>query len=361
MTEAEKKKLRAKAAKLSNPKPRELPSGAWRCEKMVCGVRISETDADPAVAHAKVNAIAAGLLAKKNGTGQVTFGEAYTSFISRNENIFSPSTLLGYKRIRNNHLEDISGTLMSNLTQDVIQAKINRLSKTLSPKTVRNIYGLITSVYYDFFPDRRLSVNLPQKDGAEIEIPTEAEIKKIYSACAGTKYELPILLAMDMGLRASEIRGIKWDCVDGDLLHIRNAMVDAENGPTLKKPKSTSGHRTLHLTPRIKNLISETPRTSEFVVTMSGQAMEKGFYRICENNGIPHYRFHDLRHVFASVSIGLNIPTEYIRKDMGHKSDRMIKAVYGHMMDERRKEHADRRAEYYENLRTNNAQENGNA
>jgi integrase len=205
-------------------------------------------------------------------------------------------------------------------------------------------------VYYDFFPDKKLSVNLPQKDGAEIKIPSEEEISKIYKACAGTRYELPILLAMDMGLRASEIRGLKWDCVDGDVLHIRNAMVDAENGPALKKPKSTSGHRTLHMPKRIKELIEATPRTSEFVVTMSGQAMEKGFYRLCEANGIPHYRFHDLRHVFASVSIALNIPTEYIRKDMGHKSDRMIRAVYGHMMDEKRKEHADRRAEYYENF-----------
>lgn len=80
--------------------------------------------------------------------------------------------------------------------------------------------------------------------------------------------------------------------------------------------------------------------------------MEKGFYRLCEKNGIKHYRFHDLRHVFASVSIALNIPTEYIRKDMGHKSDRMIKAVYGHMMEETRKEHSDRRAEYYEKLRS---------
>lgn len=357
MTESEKKRLRAKAAKLSNPKPRELPSGLWRCEKMVRGVRISETDADPAVAHAKVNAIAAGLLARHKGHSTETFGEAYDRFIAKNENIFSPSTLLGYKRIKENHLEDIASIPMASLSQDIIQTKVNRLAKEKSPKTVRNIYGLITSVYYDFFPDKKLSVNLPQKDGAEIKIPSEEEISKIYTACAGTRYELPILLAMDMGLRASEIRGLKWDCVDGDVLHIRNAMVDAENGPALKKPKSTSGHRTLHMPKRIMELIEATPRTSEFVVTMSGQAMEKGFYRLCEANGIPHYRFHDLRHVFASVSIALNIPTEYIRKDMGHKSDRMIRAVYGHMMDEKRKEHADRRAEYYENLRTVYAQE----
>lgn len=101
---------------------------------------------------------------------------------------------------------------------------------------------------------------------------------------------------------------------------------------------------------RVKELIEATPRINDHIIQMTGQAMGKGFSRICEKNGIKHYRFHDLRHVFASVSISANIPTEYIRKDMGHKSDRMIKAVYGHMLEGTRKEHADR-AEYYEALR----------
>jgi hypothetical protein len=134
MTEAEKKKLRAKAAKLSNPKPRELPSGAWRCEKMVNGFRISETDEDPAVAHAKVNAIAAGLIAKEKGATSVTFGDAYAAFIKKNENIFSPSTILGYDRIKDNHLSDISGLPMSSITQSLIQGKVNSLAKKKAPK-----------------------------------------------------------------------------------------------------------------------------------------------------------------------------------------------------------------------------------
>lgn len=351
MTEAEKKKLRAKAAKLSNPKPRELPSGAWRCEKMVNGFRISETDEDPAVAHAKVNAIAAGLIAKEKGATSVTFGEAYAAFIKKNENIFSPSTILGYDRIKENHLSDISGLPMSSITQSLIQGKVNSLAKKKAPKTVRNIYGLITAVYYDFFPDRKLSINLPQKDNNEIRIPTEDEIKKISEACKGTVYELSIFLAMDLGLRASEICGLKWDCIEGDRMHIKQAIVAGKGGLKSKKPKSSAGDRWLHIPPHVKGLLDKTPRINEYVVQITGQAMCKGFSRLCEKNGIQHFRFHDLRHVFASVSISLNIPTEYIRKDMGHSSDRMIKAVYGHMMEETRKDHADRRAEYYSKLR----------
>ena len=46
-------KARKKAEKLRAPKPRELPSGAWRCEVMVQGRRISVVDDDPEVAHTK--------------------------------------------------------------------------------------------------------------------------------------------------------------------------------------------------------------------------------------------------------------------------------------------------------------------
>lgn len=357
MTEAERKKMRAKAAKLSRPKPQELPSGMWRCEKMVNGIRISEVGTDPEVVHAKVNAIATGLIEKAKGSENKTFEQAYTEYIEKNENIFSPSTILGYERIKKNHLRDICPIQMSALSQSIIQSKVNKLAKTKSPKTVSNVYGLITAVYYDFFPDRKLSVNLPQEDKQEIEIPNEEEIRAITDACAGTKYELPILLAMHLGLRASEICGLKWDCYDGERITIGRAIVAGMGGLKEKKPKSTDGSRKLFVPPRIKELLDSLPRVNEYIVQVTGQAMYKGFSRICKNNGIRHFRFHDLRHVFASVSLSLNIPTEYIRRDMGHKSDRMIKAVYGHMMEERRREHADLRAEYYENLRTISAQE----
>ena len=350
MTEAEKKKMRAKAAKLTSPKPEELKSGAWRCEKVVNGQRIRVTDKDPAVAHAKVNAIASGLIAKRNGVANITFGEAYEEFVSKNKNIFSPSTLLGYERIKKNHLTDLLHVSMNNITESMIQTKINKLAKKYAPKTVANIYGLITDIYYDCYKDRRLQINLPQKDKVEIQIPTKEEVQKIYESCRGSKYELSVLFAMELGLRASEIRGLRWESIDGDRIHISQAIVEGIDGATQKKTKSTESTRWLYLTPRIKELLEQTPHTSEYIVTLTGQAMGKGFTRICEKAQIPHYRFHDLRHVFASVSIALNIPMEYIRKDMGHNSDRMLKLVYGHMMEEERIGHADRRAEFYATL-----------
>ena len=72
MTEQEKNwgKMRQKAAKLNNPSPVELPSHSWRCQVMHQGRRISVTDADPAVAHAKVLAIKNGFIQENKASGR---------------------------------------------------------------------------------------------------------------------------------------------------------------------------------------------------------------------------------------------------------------------------------------------------
>lgn len=352
MTDAQKlqKKRLAIAAKLSDPKVEVLPSGKFRCEKMVSGKRYRVIDEDPAVAHAKLNAIVSGLLSAASPADSRTFGQAYQNFVARNSNIFSPATLAGYERVWKNHLQDLAPLPMRDIDQRVIQSKVNALAKSYSPKTVRCIYGLITSIYYQERPDRKLRINLPQKDKTEISIPTEAEIRKILEGCAGTKYELPILLAMQMGLRASEIRGLTWDCIDGDRIHINKAIVQGRDGPALKKPKSSAGDRWLIMPARIQELIQQQPHTDDYILHFSGHAMYAGFSRICDKVGVQHYRLHDLRHVFASVSISLNMPMEYIRRDMGHQTDNMLKHVYGHMMEANRAQYAAQREAYYSNV-----------
>lgn len=54
--------------------------------------------------------------------------------------------------------------------------------------------------------------------------------------------------------------------------------------------------------------------------------------------GIKHYRFHDLRHVNASVMPALNVPDKYAMRRMGHATNNMLKTVYQHTMSEKEQE-----------------------
>lgn len=347
MTEKEKKRLSDRAEKLK-PRPRELPSGKWRCEVMVNGSRISVVDEDPFVAHAKVLALKAGLLKETKRPGIMTVSTAVDRYIESKDAVLSPSTIAGYRKIQRNDMKQLADVSLSDLTPEQVQRWVNTLAKKKSSKSVRNAHGLLTAVLAEYRTDLNLRTTLPQKDAKRISIPDEDQIAAIMHGCKDRPEELPILLALWLGLRASEIRGLTWNDLKDGRLHVRQAIVDGDNGPILKKTKTVSGDRWIKIPKRIQDLIEQQPKTGEFIVTMSGQAMYKRFTRLCERLDLPHFRFHDLRHTAASVSVMLGVPTKYSQQRMGHRTDNMLKTVYEHTMRSKEDEYADRIDAYFE-------------
>lgn len=314
------------------PTARKLPSGAYRVQVMVDGKRVSITDSDPKVAQAKAAAVKAKMTEAKRSPRSLTVGEAIDRYIESKDAVLSPSTVAGYKRIRENALQGIMDVKLPDLTQEKVQREVNKMAKEKSPKSVRNAHGLLTAALAEYHPDLVLRTTLPQKQRYDARIPSGDDIKKLMQVAKGTDMELPFLLAVWLGLRASEIRGVTWDCINGDTLHIRQAMVEGEDGPVLKGTKTYSGNRKLTLPPYIKALIEATPKKGDYLVSLSGQAIYKRFSRMCEKAGIQHYRFHDLRHANASVMLALGVPDKYAMERMGHATGNMLKTVYQHTM-----------------------------
>lgn len=323
------------------PSAKRLPSGAWRVQVMVDGSRISVTDPDPKVAQAKAAALKAKLTEASKAPTHLTVGAAIDRYIENKSGVLSPSTIAGYKRIRSNSLASLADVQLSTLTQAKVQHAISELSRTKSPKTVRNAHGLLSAVLAEYRPEFTLRTTLPQKKRYEVHIPTDSETGAIMKAAHGTPLELPVLLAVWLGLRASEICGITWDCIQGNTLHVKQAKVAGEDGPTLKTTKTFSGDRYLRLPQPIVELIQAQPQIDEFVVHLTGQAIYKRFVRLCKSAGLPHFRFHDLRHANASVMLALGVPDKYAMERMGHATPNMLKTTYQHTMRSRQEEIAD--------------------
>lgn len=316
------------------PKAKKLPSGAWNVQVMVNGKRASITAPTQKEAIAKAAEIKAGLKEKAISTS-MTVGAAIDRYIESKDTVLSPSTINGYKKLRKSVLQDIMDLNVSSLTSERVQRAVNRMAKEKSPKYVRNAYGLFTAAMAEYFPDRAFRVTLPQKKAPDIKIPTMEQIAAIHNASKGSRFELPFLLAVWLGLRTSEIRGLTWDCIDGDILTIKQALVEGEAGPALKQPKTYSGNRRLKVPPYIKELLDATPHNGPYIVPYTRSAMYNRLRRTCERLGLPHYRFHDLRHMNASVMLSLNIPDKYAMERMGHSTNNMLKTVYQHTMSEK--------------------------
>lgn len=134
------------------------------------------------------------------------------------------------------------------------------------------------------------------------------------------------------------------------MLHIRQAIVMGENGPVKKGTKTYSGTRSIRLPQYILDLLTTVPQKGEYIVSMSGKAIYSGFSRICEKAGVPHFRFHDLRHTNASVMLASGIPDKYSMKRMGHATNNMLKTTYQHTIKEREIEYDRQIDAYFETL-----------
>lgn len=332
------------------PKATKLPSGNWR-------VRVYDhTDADgkkhylsfTAATKKEAEYMAADFNNKKNEerraeSGNMTLGEAMERYIESMDKILSPSTIYGYNQIYRLRLKDLQKERLSKLTNGMIQTAINAEASHLSPKTVRNISALLSATLKRYRPDFVVRVNLPKKKKTEIKIPTQEDVQKILNYVKDTDMELPLLLAACLGLRRSEIIGLKWDKIDFEnkTIRIDTAVVFGKDSKFVeKKPKSAAGYRTLTVAPSIMDVLlrEKAKAQTDNVVTLSGAAIYNRFDHVLQALELPHYRLHDLRHYHASVMLAMGIPDKYAQQRMGHATDSMLKNVYQHIMAQKKNE-----------------------
>ena len=170
-------------------KAKKLPSGSWRCLVYSHSVpvldqkgmpvldekgkpkekRIYESftsDAPNPAGRRDVELRAAEFAANKipiSGTHSYTVGEAIEQYLQVKGAVLSPSTFRLYKSYQKNYFSFFESTKLRDLKNEDVQLWISQLSPNHAPKTVRNIYGLLTAVVDMYAPHIRLKVKLPEE------------------------------------------------------------------------------------------------------------------------------------------------------------------------------------------------------
>ena len=327
------------------PKATKLPSGSWRVSVMIDKKRISLTASTKREVERMAAALKSG--AKQAANSPLSVRDVIEDYIASKDAVLSPSTVAGYRRI----LEHALPTWLLDMQADkagpqIIQKAVNEMARDRSPKSVRNAHGLLSAALTAHDPALVLRTTLPQKLKYDVAIPSMSDISKIASAAKGTKDELPILLAIWLGLRMSEILGLKWRDLDCNIIHIRRALVDEGE----KATKTYSSQRDLIIPDYIVQLLQSAPHTGEHIVPLTRRTLYCRFQTVCKRAGVQHYRFHDLRHINASVMLALNVPNKYAQERMGHATDNMLKTVYQHTMASEQQAVAKKMDSFFESI-----------
>jgi integrase len=190
---------------------------------------------------------------------------------------------------------------------------------------------------------------------AGVDIPTSDEIKRLLHAAAEAKIRPRTLLitVISTGLRASELRGLRWRDVDlkhGEL-HVRQR---ADRYNEIGLPKSDSSVRTIDLGPRVLAALKEwklaCPKSDDGLVFPTAEGKIEHHANmlrslgplmiaagVVDKDSEPKYALHAFRHYFASWCInrktagGRELPPKNVQTLLGHASIVMTLDRYGHL------------------------------
>lgn len=354
------RQVREKKPKGAAPTARQLPSGAWTCRVRVGGQDISVTRPTKAEAQAEAMAVKHGLKQPGKTSVNMTLAQAYASYIDAREGVLSPSTVAGYERLKRNTFQILMPLKLQDITSEQIQREVSSMAKNgKSPKYISNAHGLLSSVLGVYNPAASYNVRLPAKKKPNLEKLEDMDIAGVLAAFRGNPVELPVLMALWLGMRKSEILGAEFGDIKGKRMHICRAVVINKNNEAVVKnfAKSYAGDRWVDIPPYIMGLIRAEGRDSGPIVTFSGAAIYKRFVRGMERAGLPRCSFHDLRHANAAVMVRLGVDSKYAQERNGWASDKMYKQVYAYIMSDQMETVSVQMNDYFGNKMTTENQE----
>lgn len=277
-------------------------------------------------------------------TSETTKSLAYAlkEYINIQRAVLSPSTIAGYETIARTRFLALQEKRVSMISHIDIQKAINdEYNSGISPKTIKNAYSFLCSALKTVCGIQfNQVINLPKEEKKRRQLPSIDIVPQIIKAMDGTGVELPVTMALTLGMRMSEIRGLKWEDYDGELLYIHRVKIHCNDKDVEKETTKTyAGTRYVNVSEYLQNLLNNSERTSEWIVPMSHNAIYKRYSRALQNNGLPKMSFHFLRHINASVMTQLKIPDRYAMEMGGWATNSTYKYVYTHIISEESKQY----------------------
>lgn len=314
---------------------------------------------------------------------KMTVSEWFAIWLKEYLGSVKKSTAYLYERNVALYIEPALGSVrLDALKPHIVQTFYNHLQneKHLSPKTIKNIHGVVHKGLQQAVLNGYLRTNpsdacvLPKVAKAELHPLDEAAAAMFIRAISGHQYEYLYKIALFTGLREGEVLGLSWDDLDfntGILFVTRQLRRDQRKGGGFyfSSPKNGKS-RQLTLAPsvvklfRLQKIHQNALRKAagdlwldrNLVFTnaigdyLSYRTIYDCFKRIVKRIGCPDTRFHDLRHSYAIAAIRSGDDIKTVQENLGHATAAFTLDVYGHVTAQMRQESANRMEQFIRNI-----------
>ena len=204
-------------------------------------------------------------------------------------------------------------------------------SEGLDPKTIRNLWGIVSLIWAAALSQKYVDSalpkpKLPRKLKKRPKFFTLSEVGNIVAASPGEQ-KVFYWLAAETGLRAGELAGLRLtDIVDERLTVNQSVWAHGK----AQDPKTDNAVRTLALSPQLITLLWEQiarqkAKQHEFLFSAStGAPWDMNVFRrrkmrmLLKSLGIRQAGFHAFRHFNVALLDSLCIPLKVIQERAGH-------------------------------------------
>lgn len=238
--------------------------------------------------------------------------------------------------------------------------------KTLSGTTVRHEHALLHKILkyayrMDLIPNNPADkVDPPRAERFEGSAYTEEELALLIEKSWDHKLGLLIYITALLGLRRSEVLGLRWKAIDFEenRITINHTVTEARvDGKTViiasDRTKTQSSYRSFPMSDTVREKLlawrevqkrnrkicgnSYNMKDIDYVFTdemgnrFKPRYIEDAFPKILERNGLRKIRFHDLRNTCASLLVSLDVNMKVIQKYLGHSNMSTTADIYSHL------------------------------
>ena len=289
------------------------------------------------------------------------------------KDLVGPNTWEGYEiccrvhlipQLGNQRLQKLQPTDIQNLYGRLLNGgRKDGKSGGLSPKSIKNLNGVLSKAYSDAVKWRKTTwnpteaVKLPKKEDVTPDALTKDELAILLNAAKGSIYYPIILVAATTGMRRGEVLALKWSGVDFDkeYLSITQSIVETREEFRLKDAKTKGSKRRISIAPLLVDELKRVKaRQSELrirlgmgkdndglVFTNLDGTMRKPslvtaeFGKLIRKLDITQTSFQGLRHTHISHLLQDGNPVKTVSHRVGHSSAAMTLDRYGHLMPRR--------------------------
>jgi integrase len=283
--------------------------------------------------------------AEKPDSSHYTFADAVAHFRRTHAATrLKASSRRGYDRVIDAELVPRFGTLpLGRVDRQAVNKMDAELAGDgLKPATRANVQVVLRSVLRaaveaGMLDDMPKLPRLPRPGQSVVQTLHPDEVEAVLQA-AHESQRVAFALAAYAGLRAGEVRGLRWSDVDlkRGVLTVRRSVVHGVEGP----PKSGNGRVVPIAAPLRPHLEAgregQTSPWSEVARTRYGKPWSDGgltqaFERARDKAKLSGWTFHDLRHFFITELCRRGAPTMVVKQLAGH-AELSTTQRYAHMV-----------------------------